>query len=117
MLARTVYSAVWFLVQEYIEVMFPCNTFHQIHDKLVVVVGKVAVFEDRGQLKLVGGYFVMTGFGRNTQFVTLNFELFHKCGDTWRDGAEIVVFQLLVFGGRVSHQCPSCQAEVGACII
>ena len=50
--------------------MFPCDTFHQIHDKLVVVVGKVAVFEDRGQLKLVGGYFVMTGFGGNTQFVT-----------------------------------------------
>ena len=117
MLARTVYSAIWLFVQEYIKMMLPGNTLHQIHDELVVVVGKVTVFEDRGQLKLVGSYFVMTGFGRNTEFVTLDFEFFHKCSDTWRDRAEIMILQLLVFGRRVPHQCPSCQAEVGACII
>ena len=65
------------------------------------------------QFELVGCYLVMTCLGGNTQFVAFDFEFFHKCRDAWRDRAEIVVFQLLIFSGRMSHKCPSCQAEVG----
>ena len=117
MLARTVHAAIRFLVQKHVEVMLTGNTFHQVHDKLVVVVCQITVFEDRSQFELVGCYLVMTCLGGNTQFVAFDFEFFHKCSDAWRDRAEIVVFQLLIFSGRMSHKCPSCQAEVGTCII
>ena len=81
MFAGAVNAAIWFFVQQYIEVMLACDTLHQVHDKLVVVVCQVAVFEDGSQLELVGSYFVVTGLGRDAQFVTFDFEFLHKCGD------------------------------------
>ena len=45
-------------MKQYGEVMLACDAFHQIHHKLVVVVGKVGILKDRRQLKLVGSYFV-----------------------------------------------------------
>ena len=39
--------------------LFACDAFHQIHNQLVVVVGKIGVLEDGGQFKLVGGNFVV----------------------------------------------------------
>ena len=40
----------------HIKMMLPGDTLHQIHDELVVIVGKVTVCENRGQLKLVDVY-------------------------------------------------------------
>ena len=117
MLAGTIDSVIRFLVQKYVEVMFAGDSFHQIHDELVVVVRQITVFEDRSQLELIGSYFVVTGLGGNPQFMAFNFEFLHKGSDTWRNRTEVMVFQLLVFGGRMSHQSPSCQAKIGARII
>lgn len=103
MFARTVHAAVWLLVQQYGKVVFAGDTFHQVHYQLVVVVGKVGVFKYGGQLKLVGSHFVMTCLDGNTQLVTFYFQFFHKSRNAGRNRAEIVVLQLLVFGGGVSH--------------
>ena len=116
-LAGAVHAVVGFFVKQYGEVMLACDAFHQIHHKLVVVVGKVGILKDRRQLKLVGSYFVMAGLDRDTQFVTFDFQFFHKSCDTWGDGAEIVVLQLLVFGRGVSHQGTSGQTKVRAGIV
>ena len=51
---KAVNAAIWFFVQQYIEVMLACDTLHQVHDKLVVVVCQIAVFEDGSQVELVG---------------------------------------------------------------
>ena len=117
MFTGTIYAVVGFLVKQYGEVMLAGNAFHQIHYKLVVVVGKVGILKDRCQFKLVGSYFVMAGLDRDTQFVTFDFQFFHKSCDTWGDGAEIMVLQLLVFGRGVSHQGTSGQTKIRACIV
>ena len=110
MLARTVHAAVWLFMQQHGKVVFACDAFHQIHNQLVVVVGKIGVLEDGGQLKLVGGNLIVARLDGNAQFVALYFQFFHKGSDTWRDRTEIMVFQLLVFGRRVPHECTSCHA-------
>ena len=117
MFTRTIDTAVWLFVEEYGEMMLACDALHQIHHQLVMVICQVAVFENGGQLKLVGSYFVVTGFHRYAQFVAFYFKLFHKGCDTWRDGAEVMIFQLLILSRRVSHQGTSSQSKVRTRII
>ena len=46
-------------MQQDTEAMLTGDLAHQGHDQQVVVVGQVALLEDRCQLKLVGGYLVV----------------------------------------------------------
>ena len=80
-----------------------------------MVIGQITFFEDRSQLELVWSHFVVTGFYRDTQFESLNFEVFHKGSYAGRDSTEIVIFQLLVLGTVMSHQRTSCHEQVRAC--
>ena len=54
----------------------------------------------------------MAGRQLDTQFVGLRLEILHKGGDAGRDGAEIMVGQLLVLGGIVADHGPVAQFQV-----
>ena len=117
MFAAAVDAAIGLFVEQDGKVMLAGNAFHQVHDQLVVVVGQVDVLEDRCQFELVGRHFVVTGLDGDAQFVAFDLQLLHEGCDTRRDGAEIVVFELLVLGRGVSHQRTARQTEVGAGIV
>ena len=102
-------------MKQYAESVVAGNLTHQGHNQHVVVYGQVALLIDGGQLKLVGGNLVVTGLAGNAQLQRLYFEVFHEGGHTRRNGTEVVVFQLLVLGGLVSHQGASGQQQVRTC--
>ena len=43
-----------------------------------MIVGQIGLFKNRGNFKLIGRNFIMTGFNRDTQHVTLDFEVLHE---------------------------------------
>ena len=112
-LARAVDSLKWFLVKQNHKTVFLCNCVHKIHYQLVLVVRKVGFAENRGQLKLVGRNLVVAGFQRNAQAVALNLKIAHKGSHARRNGAKIVVVQLLVFRRLVAHQRAASEHQVG----
>ena len=114
MLARAVDAFEGLFVQQDTETVLAADFTHQCHDQQVVVVGEVAFLEDRGQLELVRGHFVMTGFQWDTQFEGLHFQLFHKFHDAGGDGTEVMVLELLVFAALMAHQRTSAEQQVGA---
>ena len=91
-----------------------CHPVHHIHYLLVLVVGQIHLPIDRSKLKLVRSNFLVPGFQRNAEFVSFHLQFFHKCGDTRRNSAEIVVVQLLVLAGFVSHQRASGNHQIRA---
>ena len=116
-LTRTVHTLEWLFVKQYGKLMLGSDTLHQVHHQLVVVVGKVHVFENWCQLELVRSCFVMTGLYRDTQLVTFDLQFFHEVGHTGRDRTEVVVIQLLVLWRWVSHQCSTGDAKVRTSIV
>ena len=77
---------------------------HQVHHQLVLVIGQIGLPEDRGKLELIGRHLVVPCLQRNTKTVAGDLKVAHELGHTSRNGAEIVVVQLLVLGGVMSHQ-------------
>ena len=71
---------------------------HEIHNHLVVVVGQVHLLVNRGQLKLVGGDFIVAGLHGDPQSVSLLLQVNHKAVDPRGNRTEIVVLELLVLG-------------------
>ena len=76
--------------------------------------GEVALFENGGQLKLVGRHLVVTGLAGNGEFESLDLQIFHKGLYAVGNGTEVVVVHLLVFGTLVPHQRSTCQHQVWA---
>ena len=113
MLTRTVDAGKGLLVQQYAETMLAGHLLHQRHQHHVMIHGEVGLLEDRSQLKLVRCHLVMTGLTRNAQLQCLNLQIAHKGCHTLRNSSEIVVVHLLVLGRVVSHQCSSCQQQIG----
>ena len=97
--------------------MCTCHFSHKRHDKHVMVYCQVTFFEYRSKFKLVRCYLIVTCLDRNTQFQSLNFQIFHESSHTGRDSTEIMVFQLLVFRCLVSHQSTTRQKQVWTCCI
>ena len=112
-LARTVDSLKWLLVKQNNKTVFLCNIVHKIHYQLVLVVRKVGLAKNRRQLKLVRRNLVVTGFQRNAKAVALNLKVAHKGCHTRRNGAKIVVVQLLVLRRLVAHKRAASEHKVG----
>ncbi len=94
--------------------MFGSHFIHYIHQKQVVIHGQVGLLVNGRQLKLIGSHLVVSGFKRNTQFISLVLEFFHKFHHSFGNGAEIMVVELLIFGGLVPHQGSSAHHQIGA---
>lgn len=110
--ARSVDTFERFFVEQYTEAVAAANFAHQGHDQQVVVIGQVALFEDRGQLKLIGRYFVVARFYGDAQFQCFHFQIFHESGYAGGDGTKVMVFELLVLGAVMPHQGTSGQQQV-----
>ena len=113
-LTRTVDACEWLLVKEHAETVLMGHTLHQTHQEHVMVNGKIALLEDRRQLKLVRSHLIMAGLTRNTEFESLYFQIFHECLHALRNSSEIVVVHLLVLRRVVSHQRTSGKHQVRA---
>ena len=111
-LTATVDACEGLLMQQHAEAVLTGHTLHHRHQQHVVVYGEVRLFENRCQLKLVGGHLVVTGLAGDAQFQRLNLQFTHEGRHTLRDGAEVVVVHLLVLRRVVSHQRAPCQQQV-----
>ena len=101
------------LVQQHHETVLAGNGIHQVHHQLVLVVRKIRFPVDGSQLELVGCHLVMPGLERNAEPEAFHFQLAHESCDTGRNGAEIVVCELLALGGHMAHQRPAGNHQVG----
>ena len=90
---------------------------HHLHRQQVVVDGDVGGIEDGGQLMLAGGHLVVLGLGGDAQLPQLLVQLFHERGDLGADDAEVMLFQLLAFGGGSNKQGTAGQDQVLACLV
>ncbi len=98
MLARPVDFRERLLMQQDRKIMVLGYLFHQVHEQLVVIYGKVGLGVDRGALILVRGYLVMPCFQRYSQAVGLILKIFHEMGHPLMDAPEIMIGKLLVLG-------------------
>ena len=57
-----------------------------------------------GKLKLVRCHLVVACLHRYSQFESLYLEVFHERGDTYRDGAEVMILELLVASTLMPHE-------------
>ncbi len=78
-----------------------------------MVVCQVALLEYRRQLELVGRYLVVAGVGRDSEAVAFQLQVKHESFYAGGDGAEIMVFELLVLGALVTHEGAAGHHEVG----
>ncbi len=76
--------------------MLTCDTLHNIHKQLIVIIGKISLFVNWSYLKLIGSHLIMTSFHGDTEQIGLPFEFFHIGNHPFGDRAKIVVFQLLI---------------------
>ena len=100
-LARAVDALERLFVEQDAEAVRAGYFAHEGHDEHVVVHRQVALLEDGRQLKLVGRHLVVAGLQGDAQFQGLYLEVFHEGGHAGGDGAEVVVFELLVLRGLV----------------
>ena len=84
--------------------MFARHFAHERDEQHVVIHGQIALFVDGGELKLIGGHLIVARLAGNAETEGLNFEIAHEFGHTLGDGAEIVVFHLLILGAVVPHR-------------
>ena len=78
MFPRSVNSFEWFFVEKDSEIVPTGNFSHYRHQQQIVIVGQIGLFKNRGNFKLIGRNFIMTSFNRDTQHVTLDFEVLHE---------------------------------------
>ena len=97
-LAGSVHSCERLFVKQNHETVLARDLVHKVHHKLVLVVGKVGLTEDRGKLELIGRHLVVPCLQRNTKTMARDLKVTHKLGHTGRNSPEIVVVQLLVLG-------------------
>src|SRR5574344_596774 len=99
-------------MQKDAESMAASHFFHNAHDEHVLIDCKIGFSKDWSKLKLVRCNFVVTGFHRYAQTMSLNLKIGHESLDTRRNLSEIVVIQLLILGRSMSHQSASTGYEI-----
>ncbi len=106
-----------FFMKQDPELMPAGDLVHQVHEQLVMVNGKVYRFVNRRAFKLSRGHLVVPGPQGNAQAVGFRFKIHHKPVYPFRDGPEIMVFELLPLGRGVAVECAPGDHEVRAAII
>ena len=106
-----------FFMEQTSQTMVAGNTFHSLHNQLVMVCCCIAVAENRRQFMLCRRYFIMLCFCGNTQFPQFHIQFMHKTGNSFFDAAEIMVIQFLTFWRRCTKQCSACKDQVFSLII
>ena len=88
------------------------DLLHDLHGKLILVVGGVCVGVDGGHLMLRGRDLVVLRLGQDAELPQLLVQILHIRRDTRTDGAEIMVVQLLTLGRLRAEERPAAQAQI-----
>ncbi len=113
MLAAAVNARKRLFVQKAGQVKFCRRRLKRFHCQLVMVGSGIARSVYGSNLMLSGRHFVMLGFGINAQFPKLIVKLLHKRRHFRLNGAEIMVFKVLSFGGTGAQKRSSAINKVG----
>ena len=116
-LAGAVDTLKGLLVLQADQTILGSDLLHHLHGQQVVVDGNIGGVKDGGQLMLAGSNLVVLGLGGNAQLPQLFVQLFHERGDLGADDAEVMLFQLLAFGGGSTKQGTAGQNQVLACLV
>ncbi len=79
--------------------------------------GEIRVLEDRRDLVLARGDFVVPRLDRDAQLEQLRLAVGHARQHALGDGAEVLVFQLLALGRHGAEQRPAGIDQVGAQVV
>ncbi len=88
------------------------DLLHRVHCKLVVVACEVCVCEYWGKLVLRRRNLVVLCLGKYSKLPELLVKVLHEGCDSWLDGSEVMVLELLALWRLRSEECPSCILEV-----
>ena len=88
------------------------DLLHDLHGKLILVVGGVRVGVDGGHLMLRGRDLVVLRLGQDAELPQLLVQILHIRRDTRTDGAEIMIVQLLTLGRLRAEERPAAQAQI-----
>ena len=91
-------------VQERLQTVARGHPLERLHDQHLVIARDVARLEQRRDLVLARGHLVVPGLDRHTQAVQLRFRFRHERQDARRNGAEVVVLELLPLGRLGAEQ-------------
>ena len=112
-LARAVDAGERLLVQQRLQAVARGHPLQRLHDDHLVIAGDVARLEERGDLVLAGRDLVVAGLDRHAQPIELPLGLGHEGQDPRRDGAEVVVLELLALGRLGAEQGALADQQVG----
>ena len=115
MLSGTVHSCKRFLVEYYLKMVLLCNLAHKNHHHKVLVCREVGLSIYRRKLKLVWSHLIMPGLKFYSKLVGLCLKVLHIGHYTLRNGAKVVVFQLLVFCCCMSNKRSVAEHKVRSC--
>ena len=103
-----------FLVENHLQVVFLGHLLHHNHQQHVLVYSRGDLREHRRTLKLIGRHLIVAGLQRNAQLVGLRLKVLHEHRHAGRNGAKVMVRQLLVLGRCMANHGASAQLEVRA---
>ena len=103
-LARPVDAGKRLFVKQTRQIVPLRRSLQDVHDEHVVVNRQVEVFEHRGEFKLTRRDFVVPRFGGNAQRPKLFFDVCHEVQNSGLNRAEVMVVELLMFGGNGAEE-------------
>ena len=92
---------------------FSATRLSVMHDQLLVVGGDVGVFEDRGDLVLARGHFVVPRLDRHAQLEQFSLGFEHEGQHALGNGTEIMIFEFLTLGRLRTEQGAAGGEQVG----
>ena len=116
-LARAVHAGERLLVQQRLEPVTRRDPLQRLHDQHLVIAGDVARLEQRRDLVLARRDLVVPGLDRHAQAVELPLRLGHEGEHPRRDGAEVVVLELLALGRLGAEQGALAGQQVGPLVV
>ena len=87
------------------------------HHQLLMIMGQVGLLEQRGDLELTGRDLVVPGLGQDALLEQLAVDLDHEGQHPLRDGAEVVIIELLALGRLGAEQGPAGAHQVRAGVV
>ena len=106
-LARTVDTRERLFVQQELEAIAVGHALHRLHNQHIMIGCDIGVLKGHRDLVLRGRNFVVACFHWHAELIQLGFGLEHARQDSLRNGAEVMVFQLLSLGRFGAEQSPS----------
>ena len=112
-LARSVDAGERLLVQQAREAVLRRRPPHRLHRHHLMIGGEVGVLEDRRDLVLARRHFVVPRLHRHADLVQLGLDVGHERHHAIGDRAEVLILELLPFGGLAPNSVRPALIRVG----